>query len=329
MKRQKNIKRRLSKPSPICGCQVSILDLPGSKSLLESTYECLGTCGCPSTCGCQNIFLEELPCRCNSCDGYGVLNAEVSCYDRIPAIRLPKTLASIDARIPVPAINLPTLCQCDIPSCQCQNARPYQTIDSPCSKRPIYEYLNPIDVTSPIIKMPADMFQTVIIETPRPVMKLANCGCQLPVEVCGCQRQQCGCLSALDIPCSCQVSTLGSPCGCQLSALDMPCRCQLPALNLPCGYQLPSLDCGCQIQAFNSPCCQSVGTPCGLAGQLPVPNVPYAYLLPSADLPCAYQLPVGDIPCNCQLPGCGCQSTPPVGGCGKYLRQVTLQPPFL
>lgn len=207
----------------------------------------------------------------------------------------------------VPA-NQPALYQTDISNCQCQPRYLYDTCGN-C------EFLNPIDVLSP--GMPI-----VIIEAPRSVVKMpscAKCQCQMPVECC--QRQKCGCqLRASDVPCSCQMPT---SCGCTLSSLDMPFVCQLPPLNLPCGCQLPGLDCGCQFQAFNTPCsCQMGSGSC----QLPVPNVPYAYQL--LDVPYGYDLPVLDA-CGCQLPSCSCQMSPPSVGCGKYLRKITLPPPFL
>lgn len=268
---------------------------------------------------------------------YGVLSPDLPNYGRIPAIKMPiancdpgMRVGSCDAgNLPVtsydavlPAINLPGLCEVlpqampcvsELP-CSCQAPLAYQFVET-CGCR----------TQSPIVELPSTMLKiptASCIQAPKclpQVIQLPPCGCQTMPR--GCQNIPCGyqnipcgvnipCNSCQNLPCGCQ----SMPCSCQsmsCSCQNIPCSCQ----TMPCGC--PNIPCSCQ----NMPCsCQNCNYKCQ---NTYVPQLPL-------ELPCACQA-CQSSPLEIPVYGCGCQSLPPpVIGCGgKYLRQVTIQPPFL
>ncbi|XP_035455727.2 uncharacterized protein LOC118279971 [Spodoptera frugiperda] len=203
----------------------------------------------------------------------------------------------------VPAVKLPACAPAaiDVPKCGCASIQ-----------SPAYSY-----GISALIDVPS---------------YVPACGCQAPCSCavpksCGCVGP-CGCagLSSCECmgPCSCGLSVPSCGCNGPCSCLGMPvaaCGC-----SGPCSCGVPTAACGCTDVCTcglsvlpcgcNGPCnCGSLST-CGCSGPcnclgIQVPS--YGGVLPTIEVP--------SCGCGCGMPGCSCNP--------KYLRQVTLQPPFL
>lgn len=220
------------------------------------------------------------------------------CYDTevLPAIYLPEIVSLPGLGMPGFVTDLP--CPRQVPvTCQC--------LDIPCGCRtqmPVVEYMSSVPRTI----LPAPISEPCI-QGPKcqsiPCCDSQNlpCNCQ---NMCGGRSMPCGYKNTpcdyLNLPCGCQ----NILCGCQ----NLPCDCQ----NMPCSCQ--TLPCSC------------LNVPCGCMQNV----IQYGPQLPAVELPCACQA-CQLAPIELPVYSCGCQMLPPpvMGCCGKYLRQITLQPPFL
>lgn len=297
--------------APPCACQKPVLDINcGCRgSIIEAALGAINQFEIPITASpvidvpnyryADPLEISPLGCLFPTIEipNYGMLSAPVTLpsVEYFTAVDQPCGCPGPKCGCRAPAVKLPAcprefLASIEVPSCGCSGTQ--------LSSLPIGQ----------IIEIPA--------YTP-------VCGCQGP---CSCPRVPCGCQG----PCSCSGMPV-STCGCQ-----GPCTCAgIPVAA--CGCQGPCtcpeyqvLSCGCQ-GACSCPEYQILS--CGCQGSCSCSGMPVSGCGCSGPCgcggkscgcqgPCACSgMPLGVLPI--QVPACGC------GECTKYLRQVTLQPPFL
>lgn len=255
-------------------------------------------------------------------------------------------------------IKLPA-CGCQTPAgvpCGCANIIPNPTYNCGCPNQGMCgcpNYWDQMDIPSCSLEM-ANPFAMEIPYTLTPETCVCRSGSlpydyMSPIEAmsfspCGCGRN----------PCGCQMSAI-QPTNIYdfLSYMDLPYGNQnvVKVTNcdyIPCGCGIPQ--CGCQVPRD--------GTACGCRTGTIAPNYfpsleSVTAVFPGLGVPytcgCDGSCYMSDVPCGCQFskPTCNCQASTCNCGCqrcgfgcgcgcgsgcecgGKYLRQITLQPPFL
>lgn len=273
-------------------------------------------CGCHiADCGCQRnkiggpvpnyrYPLNKCECRIPECAcqgfGYGCPN----CARPLTECRCQNLNCGCQAGA-CNCQNSP--CTCQISPCTCQSS-PCTCQSSPCTCRS-----NPCSCQS------------------SPCTCQSNpCTCQS--NPCTCQRNQCTCESDLCICKALQMPNIFD----FLTSIEMPYPqgTYSPPYDFTSYYGLSVPNCNYQPNCAFGPI-QLLPNP---YDSPPFDMFGYNYDLPACSCGCHLEIPISglELPkCACQLPNCCCRDGicncgMDCGcGCGKYLRQITLQPPFL
>ncbi|CAB3241623.1 unnamed protein product [Arctia plantaginis] len=312
------------------------------------------------SCGCHNPIADIINCGCRGQAIDPILGALGALDIAIPGFRGPIAEAPIGTLTPLP-IAYPG-CRGPVIEPALGPIAPFEIgiagYKPPVIDIPNYRYadlmeLSPLGCLFPSIEIPS--YGVLPAPMSLPTVEYFN-AVDLP---CGCPGPQCGCRApAVKLPCAREYTTPMEllSYGNMASVIEIPsyapgaliqidgCRapvvpacgcagpCSCPGVPLsPCGCKTPCscpeyqvLSCGCQ----GSCSCPTSFSPCGCKGPCGCGGAPVPC---GCQGPCscpAIQSPVGLLPavevpsygCGCGLSGCDCV---------KYLRQVTLQPPFL
>lgn len=319
----------------------------------------------PAPCGCQNPITDVINCGCRGSVIDPILGALGVLDVAVPGIRgpvvealSPPSIAYPGCRGPIfeptlgapieigfagykpPVIDIPNYRYADaieldplgclFPALEIPS---YRVLPAPISL-PMAEYFTAVDLPcgcpgsqcgcrTPAVKLPS--CPTDVLSYGASVIEMPSYSPGAIIQIDGCRAPvvpSCGCAG----PCSCP-EVLLAPCGCKA-----PCSCGEYQV-LSCGCQG---SCSCPVSLSRCGCKGSCG--CGVA---PIPcgcsGAPVPWGCGGAAVPCGCQGPcscsgiqssVGVLPAV-EVPsyGCGCGFSE--CDCVKYLRQVTLQPPFL